>query len=829
MPHRDQPFAPDLSLIRAFQEQVAQRPAHIAVRTPDRSWTYVELDRWSNAVANAVLRALGSGPGQVALLLDQGAPNVAVTLGILKAGKGYVPLDATHGSDRSADLVEFSEATLLVTDAEHATTAERIMLDRAKVLVIDALGEEDAIEHPIIAANDPAYIFFTSGSTGKPKGVVDSHRNVLHNIYRYSSALHITPEDRLTMIQSPTFSGTVSSLFCALLNGSTLLPFDVRKHGFAALGQWLIDARATIYHSVPSIYRGVLEAVPSQPHIRMVRLEGDGAVRQDLELFGRCFTSTAILAHGLGATETGLSCQYRMQADALFDGDRLPIGTPLPDMDVRIMGADGRPVPQGEIGEIEVCSEFLATGYWRAPEMTLERFVPTGHGRQRAYRSGDLGRIDDQGRFIHLGRKDLEHKISGQWVNIGEVENALRAIGAFNHVLAITRQDGTEDPRLVAYVVLKNGESEAPMRWRSALMDALPDHMVPRHFIVLGKLPVTEHGKVDRRALPAPNVPLSNDTADPTDPQEREMAHIWEQVLLVKHVSPTDDFFDLGGMSINALRILAIVSKRWNVELQLAQLYKAPTVRLLLAEIAKHGGAPRWSNLVEIRTEGQAIPIVCVHGDEGNHHLAKLLPQEHPFYALYHQGEDGGALRFTTIPAIADHYLSELEQVVPTGPVVLMGYSMGGNVALELAHRMRAKGRDVPLLVLIDTFGPDRPRPAWTLKGTLLRVRDAYDRWRCRNYVKRGVPVPVGLRTFHIMDTYSRAFRRYRSPGWDGRVLLVRSEFETHDISGWDGHCANMNTVIVPGDHLTIVKPGRIGLVAEQIRRELLVLGAEGP
>lgn len=821
MLHRDQPFAPDLSLIGAFQEQVAQRPSGIALLTPDRSWTYTELDRWSNAVANAILRVTDHGPGQIALLLDQGAENVAVTLGILKAGKSYVPLDVTHRTERSIDLLAFAEATLLITDAEHATNAAQILPDPAKVLVIDALDDEDPIGHPEVHANDHAYIFFTSGSTGKPKGVVDSHHNVLHNIYRYSSALRITADDRLTMIQSPTFSGTVSSMFCALLNGATLLPFDVRKRGFGALGDWLIEARATIYHSVPSIYRGVLEAVPDQPHIRVVRLEGDGAARQDLELFGRCFSSDAILAHGLGATETGLSCQYRMQADAHFEGDRLPIGTPLPDMEVRIMGPDDRPVPQGEIGEIEVRSEFLATGYWRAPELTLERFVPIGDGRIRAYRSGDLGRIDDEGRFVHLGRKDLEHKISGQWVNIGEVENALRAIGSFTQVLAITRQDGTEDPRLVAYVTLKDGEAEATVRWREALMEKLPDHMVPRHFVVLDELPVTEHGKLDRRALPPPMMVGSTDTSEPTDPQEREMAHIWEQVLNVKHVSPTDDFFDLGGMSINALRILAIVSKRWNVELQLAQLYKAPTVRLLLAEIAEHGGAPRWSNLAELRPEGTAVPIVCVHGDEANHHLPQLLPQAHPFSVFFHQGEDGSAIKHTTIPAISDHYFRELQEAIPNGPAVLIGYSMGGNIALEIAHRLKAKGRAVPLLVLIDTFGPDRPRPKWTVKGTLLRVRDAIDRWRCRSYVRRGKPVPEGMRTFHIMDTYTRAFRQYRSPGWDGPVLLIRSEYETRAISGWDGHCTNMTTVIVPGDHLSIVKSGQIGLVAQHIMRAL--------
>ncbi|MBL7952913.1 MAG: alpha/beta fold hydrolase [Flavobacteriales bacterium] len=814
------PFPTGTTLLSAFRDHVLRNGQGTALLTPERAWTYAELDRWSDAIAAAILLRMGPGQAQVAMLFDQGAPNVATTLGILKAGKCYVPLDPTHAAERSADLYAFAEATLLVADDEHIALGEAIVHDRRSILALKSIGDVASPDVPIVNETDQAYIFFTSGSTGKPKGVVDSHRNVLHNIYRYSNALHITEDDRLTMIQSPTFSGTVSSLFCALLNGATLLPFDVKRHGFAALGAWLLEARATIYHSVPSIYRGVVEAVPRQPYIRVVRLEGDGAARKDLELFGSAFSPDAILAHGLGATETGLSCQYRMKADAQFEGERLPIGMPLPDMDVRIVGADGEPVPQGEIGELEVRSEFLATGYWRAPELTTERFAPI-QGSVRAYRSGDLGRVDEQGRFVHLGRKDLEHKISGQWVNIGEVENALRAVGSFREVMALTRQDGLDDPRLVAYVVLQHGYTEDIPTWREALRNTLPDHMVPRHFVVLEKMPVTEHGKVDRRALPAPAVVTTGDTSDPSDPQEREMSLIWEQVLGVAHVGPTDDFFDLGGMSINALRILTVVSKRWKVDVQLAELYKAPTVRSLLNVIAEHGGAPRWTNLTEIRPEGTSIPIVCVHGDEANHHLAKLLPSKHPFLAFFHQGEDGAEIKHTSISAMADHYFRELEEATATGPLVLIGYSMGGNVALEMAHRLRAKGRDVPLLVLIDTFGPDRPAPSWTIKRALLRVRDAYDRWRCGRFVRAGRSVPAELRTFYIMDTYTRAFKHYRSPGWDGRVLLIRSQFETHDVSGWDGHCPDMTTVIVPGDHLTIVKPGQIGAVAQHIQKEL--------
>lgn len=398
------------SIQARFQQQVAERPEALAVVTRERSLTYDALNRTTNRLAAAILDHLGSREEPVALLLDQGVDAVIAILAVLKAGKFFLPLDPRHPQARLTGVLDDAGARLLVTEAKHAAFASRLANgQRAVLLVGDGAGGGNDVDTDAPQGNDGnrflppspeqlAYLFYTSGSTGRPKGVVDSHRNVLHNVMRYTNALRITPSDRLTLVQSPTFSGTVSSLFSALLNGAAICPFDLHVEGFASLAAWLDEMQITIYHSVPVLFRSLLKTGRRFPSVRVVRLEGDQVLPSDVALFRRHFERDCILAIGLGATETGLSCQYRIDARTAMPEGIVPVGKPMPDMDIVILDEDGHDAGRERAGEIAVRSRYLAVGYWLQPELNRAKFLSDPNDPSvRLYLSGDVGRLRADG------------------------------------------------------------------------------------------------------------------------------------------------------------------------------------------------------------------------------------------------------------------------------------------------------------------------------------------------------------------------------------------------------------------------------------------------
>jgi non-ribosomal peptide synthetase component F len=262
------------SISDRFEEQVQRHSKALAVKTREHAWTYEQLNAFANRIARSILRERSAKQQVAALLLDQGAPLIGAILGILKAGQIYVALDHTHPVARIAWMLDDADAFLIITDTEHLALAQSLSTNRRRVINVDDLLSDEATENASlpITPDSLAYLFYTSGSTGKPKGVVDTHRNVLHNVMRYTNNLCITASDRLTLLQSASFSGAVSSMFGALLNGASLFPFDLRKEGTASLARWLQDEAITMYHSVPAIFRSFLLGNITFPFVRVVRL-----------------------------------------------------------------------------------------------------------------------------------------------------------------------------------------------------------------------------------------------------------------------------------------------------------------------------------------------------------------------------------------------------------------------------------------------------------------------------------------------------------------------------------------------------------------------------
>ena len=793
------------SLCARFAEQVAVHRFCLAVREPQRSLTYGELDAWANGIAHALLEETPVRSAPVSLMFAQGGASIAAILGTLKSGAAYASLDPSD--PRGREFVERLNSAIVLTDNEHRDIA-RAAAGKRPVLVVEEISAADpsTIEP---SPDDLAYVYFTSGSTGQPKGVCDCHRNVLHNVLRYTNTLSIAPSDRLSLIQSPSFSGTVSSLFGALLNGAAVFPFRLDDHGASRLADWLREERITIYHSVPAIFRALLRAdTGGFPDARVVRLEGDRATALDVKLHRRSFRAGSILVNGLGLTETGLVRQYFVTPETPVDDGVLPVGYGVQDMDLRIVGDDAVEVPRGTIGEIAVRSNYLALGYWSDPELTGERFLEAPDAPARMYLTGDLGRLRQDGCVEYLGRRDGELKINGNRVEPAEVEAELVLIPGVSDAAVTTGEGRRGEGHLVAFIIGGDGREPSATNVRAALEQRLPRWMVPSAIFVVDELPLGPTGKIDRRALSSFPAPTSGRRV--SDRLERVVAQVWEEVLDVRPIGADDDFFALGGDSLAAMEIITCLERELDAALPLSVFVGSPTVASL-TDAVRTSSSSAESSLVTLHPDGERAPIVLVHGNTGNllHYapLVHLLRHDRPVLGLeYMAADDLG------IDAIAASHIRSLLQADRSGRFVVVGFCYGAVLAHEIACQLRTHGHDVAALVLLGVTPLEFPtlvsasaRSRWSARNGapttpfqrtiyhLGSARALQARERPRYLARRGVNlcaralrrVTAGTsRVISVDEALRRALATHRPESYPGRALVVLHEDEMRLYTG---------------------------------------------
>jgi amino acid adenylation domain-containing protein len=517
--HRTDPgFAPfaaaDLegSIAARFWRWARKRPERPALIADDGTWSYGRLAGAAATIAAALREP--AGERRVALLLDHGAATVAAILGTLTAGGTYVPLDPAYPPGRLAAMLADAAAEVVLTGPEHRSLATALA-PSARVIDVSELpaaaGERGAGMAAAAPCDAPAYILYTSGSTGRPKGVVQTHRNVLHQVRTHTDNLGIGPGDRLSVLSSFGFDMAVTDTFSALLNGAAAVPVDVRRSGMAGLAEALAAGAVTVYHSTPTVYRHLLDALGEGgrlPSVRVVVLGGEQVLRDDLERWRRHFPGHCVFVNGYGATEISFALQNHLTMADVAAGRGtgqgvVPIGHPLDGADITLLAPDGRPACLA--GEIVVRSPYQAR-YWRNPGADAERFSRDAGGTRR-YRTGDLGRRLADGRIVYLGRIDRQVKVRGYRVELGEVEAALAALAEVAQAAVVARELRTRagpERRIVAYVVGTGGRAPDPVALRRELEQTLPHFMLPAAIVPLDALPLTATGKVDARALPDP-------------------------------------------------------------------------------------------------------------------------------------------------------------------------------------------------------------------------------------------------------------------------------------------------------------------------------------
>jgi len=596
--------APEKSLHQLFAEQVERTPGAIAVRCDDAQLTYAELDARAARLAHH-LRSLGVGPEViVGLCLERSLDLIVGVLGILKAGGAYLPIDLAYPPERLSFMLADAQAPVVVTQKH---LVDRIPPHGARVVLLDDFTTDGELHDP--ATPDTfAYVIYTSGSTGQPKGCCVTHRNVVRLMAATHPWFHFGASDVWTMFHSIAFDFSVWELWGPLLYGGRLIvvPHAISRSPEAFL-ELLNREKVTVLNQTPSAFRQLIAAedagAPSTT-LRLVIFGGEALEMQSLQpWFDRHGDQQPQLVNMYGITETTVHVTYRpLTASDVQRGS--VIGVPIPDLEVFILDSALRPLPIGVPGEMFVGGAGLARGYLRRPELTAQRFIPhPWREGERLYRTGDLARWLPGRDIEYLGRIDQQVKIRGFRIELGEIESVLVQHPAVREAVVVAREQ-----RLIAYLVARHGAAPPANELRTHLKTKLPDYMVPTAFVAIDRVPLTNNGKTDLRALPSPDPERPETGAqfvEPRAPAEEKLAEIWRRVLRLERVSIHDNFFDLGGDSILSILVVA-QARQAGITLTPKLLFDRPTI----AELATITPAARVAPVDE--PVGGEIPLTPV-------------------------------------------------------------------------------------------------------------------------------------------------------------------------------------------------------------------------
>jgi amino acid adenylation domain-containing protein len=572
------------SVQERFAEQVSRTPDAIAVASGDVRLTYRELDERANRMAHR-LTGLGAGPEvPVAVLMERSVDVIVSILGILKSGSFYLPLHESYPLERMQWILDASAAPVLLADevtrGRGLPTGATVLLPGSDPELATQPGTDPGLP------TDPAqlaYVIYTSGSTGHPKGVAVTHRDVLGLALDgiWDSGRH----ERVLMVAPYAFNVSTYELWVPLLHGGTIVVAPPGDLDVNILSGLISDGQITGVHLTAGLFRVVAEEAPhALAGVREVLTGGDviapTAVRRVLE------ASPGIVVRAMyGATEGTLFSTHSPMSAPFRPGGVIPVGAPMDDIRLHILDARLAPVADGTVGELYIAGRGLARGYYGRPDLTAERFVanPYGAPGERMYRTGDLVRRNADRLLEFVGRANDQVKIMGFRVELAEVESVLAKYPGLAHVAVVAKENSQGEKRLVAYVVADDDSLDtAALRVHAA--GALPEYMVPAAYVRVDALPLTPNGKLDRRALPEPDFDSGTGYRAPQDARQEALCAVFGEVLEVPRVGIDDSFFDLGGQSLLAMRLVSRIQAVLEVDLSIGDLFNAPTV----ADLSRH-------------------------------------------------------------------------------------------------------------------------------------------------------------------------------------------------------------------------------------------------
>ncbi|HKY37862.1 MAG TPA: amino acid adenylation domain-containing protein [Polyangiaceae bacterium] len=702
---------PDALTFELIEAQARRTPLAMAVKDEGTELSYAELSQRSDALARRLLPRLRGPEARVGLAVSRSVELVIALLGIQKAGAAYIPLDPALPISRLREILEDSGAELALTESalfgrlREASSIEMLCLDQGWSAPFDA---SSAL--PRHAPESLAYVLFTSGSTGQPKGVEISHRALVNFLWSMQREPGIASTDVVLAATNLSFDIAGLELYLPLICGASvyIAGRDVSSDS-QLLAQTLAAQRVTFFQATPSSYKLLLAGGFRGSEGLKLLVGGEQLpLDQARRLLGCCGS----LWNVYGPTETTIwsTCQ-RITSDELARRG-VTIGRPIANTQVYVLDGNLQPVPVGVAGELYLGGHGLARGYAGRPDLTAERFVPNPFGPGRLYRTGDVARYLEGGVLECLGRVDHQVKVRGYRIELGDIEAAIRRHPDVNDAAVGVQVEG-DDKRLVAYVVSPASITSEALR--SFLKDALPDYMVPAHYVALDRLPTTPNGKLDRKALPDPGLGPRATHVPPRDETEQRVAGLFESLLRVAPVGAFDHFFDLGGHSLLGTELVFRLRRDLGVDLPVRVLFEAPTVAALAAVVrapVTYSGT-RLPKQVVLARQGSGVPWFCFPALAGTAapYLASVVKDAGPsVYLLEAPGLEGDRA-LTKVDALAGVFADAIRALAPTGPVRLLGWSFGAMTAFAAARRLAAEGCSIDELVLVDPALPGSVLP----------------------------------------------------------------------------------------------------------------------
>jgi amino acid adenylation domain-containing protein len=877
-----------------FEAQVERNPTAVAIVCQGEQVSYQELNQQANRLAH-YLRSCGVGPETiVALLAERSIPFAIAILAIFKAGGAYLPLDPQHPEARLRRVIEQSRCQFILSTETFAPTLARTLHECPAEVCPRCITLEEALRASQQNENLPAvstpgnlaYVIYTSGSTGQPKGAMVEQRGMLNHLYAKIEALELSAADTVAQTASQCFDISVWQFLAVLLVGGRVQIYpDVIAHDALRLLQLVELQQVSILETVPSLLRAMLDAqedkTSEQPQLETLRWLIPTGEALPVELCRRWLQRYPHIPmlNAYGPTECSDDVTHYVISEPPPPHQRsIPIGRAIRNIRLYVLDEHLQQLPVGESGELYVGGIGVGRGYLGDELRTAEAFITdpfVPEESARLYKTGDLARYLPDGNLEFIGRRDTQVKIRGYRIELGEIEAILNQLEGVREAAVVVREEEPGDKRLVAYVVLRKGQAITTEEVRKQLKKLVPIYMVPATFVLLEKLPLTNNGKLDRAALPAPQSDrrvAEESYVAPTLPLHRQLVEIWEEVLGVKPIGIKDDFFELGGDSLLAVKLFERIEQVCGKKLELATLFAGATIEQVARAFGKEIQMDTPAPLVVVQAEGSRRPFFFLHGQWTGSalyslELARHLGTEQPFYLLEPYKFDGLAVP-PTLEGMAAAHIATLRQVQPEGPYLLGGWCNGGLIAYEMARQLHAQGQNVDLLVLMDSDAP-APRFKWDrriISGlvNLLRLgqskqldwflvwrhlRMAFHYWRLHKTERMQaakqdeprheaglaedaplheaiIPTSAVLRQDWI-SIYDWIAAGYMPHSYAGKVTFFWTDEEPQRRKGWqrliEAHVIveqKVDSHIIPGNHITS-RTKYLPILAEHLRTYL--------